>query len=222
MKRIVVGLSLVAVGFLGGLLAQPPSGRPRFEPGEFMRRMPFASGTVASVQGNIITVRMNFGTEEITRQVTVTNQTQIQRSQQGTKTDIKANAFALVMGQPDPKSGWLRASRVVVMPTLPEVGAGAVGRIYDVKGGGEQFGISVPVAVNPNAQIFKLTPAKVSDIKPGEQVTARGRPDESGNLVAETVVIGETPFPGFGTPGGFSGGFRRGGSFSPRGGSPQR
>ncbi len=225
MKRIVVGLTLIAAGFLGGLLAQPPAppsggqGQPRFVPGDFMRRIPFASGTVVSVQGNTVTVQMPFGDEVMTRQVTLTNQTQIQRSQPGTKADIKADAYALVMGQPDPKSGWLRATRVIVTPILPRQANTVIGRIYDVKSNGEQFGVNAFVTVNPNAQIYKMTLAKANDLKQGERIFVQGQPDESGNLVAETVVIGEMPIAigGFGVPrGGFGG--PRGGS----GGPPRR
>ncbi len=231
MKRILVGLSLIAAGFLGGLLAQPPQppggfGGPGFSPGDFVRRFPFAGGTVAQVQGNTIVVEASFGEQKFTRNVVLTNQTQIQRSQPGTKADIKAKAFAVIRGQPDPKSGWLHAELVVVMPNLPNQANMVVGQVYDVRNQGNQFGVSVPISVQPNARIFKLTPAKANEIKQGERIFIRGRPDEStGNLIAEEVVIGEMPplfgpggGRGFGGPGGFGG--QRG--FRPEGRRTQR
>ncbi|MCX7643376.1 MAG: DUF5666 domain-containing protein [Armatimonadetes bacterium] len=225
MKRILVGLALIAAGFLGGLLAQPPQppggpgfGGPGFSPGDFARRIPFAGGTVAQVQGNTIVVEASFGGQTFSRTVVLTNQTRIQRSQPGTKADIKANSFAIVRGQPDPKSGWMHAELVVVMPDLPEQASMVVGRIYDVRNQGNQFGVNVPISVRPEARVYKITTAKASEIKQGDQIFVRGRPDEStGNLVAEEVIVGEMP-PlfgpggprGFGGPGGFGGqrGFR--------------
>jgi len=224
MKRILAGLALVAVGFLGGLLAQQPQrqgpgfGGPGFGPGDFFRRSPFAGGRVAQIQGNTLVVEVGFGGQTFTRTVVLTNQTQVRRSQPGTKADIKANSFAIVRGQPDPKSGWLHADLVVVMPNLPEQFGMVVGRIYDVRNQGNQFGVSVPISVQQDARVYKMTPAKPSEIKQGENIFVRGRPDEAtGNLVAEEVVVGEMPplfgpgggrgFGGFGRPGGF-GGFR--------------
>lgn len=209
MKRIIVGALLIAAGFLGGLLAQPPAppGQPPggFRVEEIMRRIPVAFGTVASIQGNIVTVQSRGpgGREGPSRQVTVTNQTQIQRSQPGTKADIKANAFVLVIGQPDPKSGWMRADQIVIMPTLPRQVNMLFGRVYDVKGGGDQFGVSAPITLNPKAQVNKLVPVKPADIKQGEQIFVQGTPDEAGNLVAETIILGEMPFRGMGGMGGF-------------------
>ena len=229
MKRIAVGLMLIAAGFIGGLLAQQPQfggrapgGPGGFGPGGFFGRMPFAAGTVSQVQGNTIVVEASFGEQTFTRTVVLTNQTRVQRSQQGTKADIKANAFALVQGQPDPKTGWLHARTIFVMPQLPEMGGIVIGRIYDVRNQGNQFGVSIPVSVTADARIYKITPAKVTDIKQGERVVVRGRPDEgTGNLIAEEVVLGEMPSlfgpgggrgPGFGRPGGFGGerSFRQG------------
>mgnify|MGYP000107574890 CR=1 FL=1 len=229
MKRIAVGLMLIAAGFIGGLLAQQPQfggrapgGPGGFGPGGFFGRMPFAAGTVSQVQGNTIVVEASFGEQTFTRTVVLTNQTRVQRSQQGTKADIKANAFALVQGQPDPKTGWLHARTIFVMPQLPEMGGMVIGRIYDVRNQGNQFGVSIPVSVTADARIYKITPAKVTDIKQGERVVVRGRPDEgTGNLIAEEVVLGEMPSlfgpgggrgPGFGRPGGFGGerSFRQG------------
>jgi hypothetical protein len=111
----------------------------------------------------------------------------------------------------------MRATSVIVMPNLPREGAMVMGRIYDVKNGGNQFGVSAPIAVNPDARIYKITNIKLSDIKQGERVLVRGTPDEQGNLTAETIVVGEMPnFGGFmrggpGGAGGFGGpgGFRR-------------
>jgi len=229
MKRIAVGLMLIAAGFIGGLLAQQPQfggrapgGPGGFGPGGFFGRMPFAAGTVSQVQGNTIVVEASFGEQTFTRTVVLTNQTRVQRSQQGTKADIKANAFAFVQGQPDPKTGWLHARTIFVMPQLPEMGGMVIGRIYDVRNQGNQFGVSIPVSVTADARIYKITPAKVTDIKQGERVVVRGRPDEgTGNLIAEEVVLGEMPSlfgpgggrgPGFGRPGGFGGerSFRQG------------
>jgi hypothetical protein len=106
------------------------------------------------------------------------------------------------------------------MPQLPEQAGMVIGRIYDVRNQGNQFGVSVPISVAPDAQIYKMTPAKTTDIKQGERVFVRGRPDEgTGNLIAEEVILGEMPSlfgpgrgPGFGRPGGFGGerGFRQG------------
>ena len=218
MKRIAVGLALIAAGFIGGLLAQQPQfrapgGPGGFGPGGFFGRMPFAAGIVSQVQGNTIVVEASFGEQTFTRTVVLTNQTRVQRSQPGTKSDIKANAFAFVQGQPDPKTGWLHARTVVVMPQLPEMGGMVIGRIYDVRNQGNQFGVSVPVSVTADARIYKITPAKTADIKQGERVFVRGRPEEgTGNLIAEEVVLGEMPplfgpgggrGPGFGRPGGF-------------------
>ncbi len=223
MKRVLIGAALVAAGFLGGLLAQqqPPQGRG---PGGPFGPPPFAFGEVAQVQGNTIVVESRFGDRSFTRTVVVTNQTQIQRSQQGTKADIKANAYALVIGQPDPQSGWLRASSIVVLPSLPRQAGMVVGRIYDVRQQGNQFGVSVPVAVNPDAQVYKMVPIKVTDIKPGERVMVQGRTEEgSGNLIAESITVGEMPqmrgfggFGGFGGPRGIGGprGTRQGGQRS--------
>jgi hypothetical protein len=227
MKRIAVGLALIAAGFIGGLLAQQPQfggrgpgGPGGFGPGGFIGRMPFAAGTVSQVQGNTIVVEASFGEQTFTRTVVLTNQTRVQRSQPGTKADIKANAFAFVQGQPDPKTGWLHARTIVVMPQLPEQAGMVIGRIYDVRNQGNQFGVSVPISVAPDARIYKITPAKTTDIKQGERVFVRGRPDEgTGNLIAEEIVLGEMPplfgpgrGPGFGRPGGFGGerGFRQG------------
>jgi hypothetical protein len=66
MKRIAVGLALIAAGFIGGLLAQQPQfgGRGPGGPGGFggfIGRMPFAAGTVSQVQGNTIVVEASFG-----------------------------------------------------------------------------------------------------------------------------------------------------------------
>ncbi len=222
MKRIVVGLALVAAGFLGGLLAQPP-GRQGFGGPGFGGPPPFAMGTVSSVQGNTIVVEASFGGQTFTRTVVITNQTQIQRSQPGTKADIKPNAYALVQGQPDPKSGWLHARSVLVLPNLPQEAGIVIGRIYDVRNQGNQFGVSVPISVAPDAQIYKMTPVKASEIKQGERVMVRGRNDEStGNLIAEQIVLGELPRFGLGFGGrgpgmgGFGGrGFRREGGQNP-------
>lgn len=216
MKRIVVGLVLVAAGFIGGLIAQQPQfGRlGQGAPGGFF--VPFAAGTVSRIQGNTIEVEARFGERTFARTVILTNQTRIQKSQPGTKADIKPNAFAFVQGQPDPKSGWLHARVVVVMPQLPEQAGMVIGRIYDVRNQGNQFGVSIPVSATPNLQVYKMTPAKVTDIKQGERIVVRGRPEEgTGNLIAEDVVIGEMPplfgpgfggrGPGFGRPGGFGG-----------------
>ncbi len=216
MKRILVGLALIAAGFLGGLLAQPPQpptgqgfGGPGFNPSEFMRRIPFAAGTIAQVQGNTIVVEVGFGEQKFTRNVVLTNQTRIQRSQLGTKADIKANSFAFVRGQPDPKTGWMHAETVVVMPELPELAGMVIGRIYDVRNQGSQFGISVPISVRQDARVYKIVPVKINEIKQGERVTVQGRNDEAtGNLIAENVVIGEMPplffgGRGFGGFGGF-------------------
>jgi hypothetical protein len=222
MKRIAVGLALIAAGFIGGLLAQQPQfgGRGPGGFGGFIGRIPFAAGTVSQVQGNTIVVEASFGEQTFTRTVVLTNQTRVQRNQPGTKADIKANAFAFVQGQPDPKTGWLHAQTIVVMPQLPEQAGMVIGRIYDVRNQGNQFGVSVPISVAPDAQIYKMTPAKTTDIKQGERVFVRGRPDEgTGNLIAEEVILGEMPSlfgpgrgPGFGRPGGFGGerGFRQG------------
>ncbi len=212
MKRLIAGIVLIAAGFLGGLLAQP---QPFGGPGGF-RVPPFAFGEVAQVQGNTIIVESRFGDRTFTRTVVVNNQTQVQRSQEGTKADIKANAYALVIGQPDPQSGWLRADTVIVMPNLPRQAGMAVGRIYDVRQQGNQFGINVPITVNPNAQIYKMVPIKVADIKQGERITVQGRNDEAtGNLIAETILVGEMPRLG---PGGFGGfGGPRGMGDRPRG-----
>jgi len=224
MKRIAVGLALIAAGFIGGLLAQQPQfgGRAPGGPGGFLSRIPFAAGTVSQVQGNTIVVETSFGERTFTRTVVLTNQTRVQRSQQGTKADIKANAFAFIQGQPDPKTGWLHARTIVVMPQLPEQAGMVIGRIYDVRNQGNQFGVSVPISVTADAQIYKMTPAKTTDIKQGERVIVRGRPDEgTGNLIAEEVTLGEMPpsfgpgggrGPGFGRPGGFGGerSFRQG------------
>ncbi len=211
MKRLIAGAVLIAVGFLGGLLAQP---QPFGGPGG-LRVPPFAFGEVAQIQGNTITVESRFGDRTFTRTVVVTNQTQVQRSQEGTKADIKTNAYALVIGQPDPQSGWLRADSIIVMSNLPRQAGLAVGRIYDVRQQGNQFGLSVPVTVNPNAQIYKMVPIKVTDIKQGERITVQGRPDEAtGNLIAETILVGEMPrlgpggLGGFGGPRGMGGGLR--------------
>lgn len=213
MKRIAVGLMLIAAGFIGGLLAQPPQfGGPG--PG-FAARIPFAAGVVSQIQGNTLVVEASFGEQTFTRTVILTNQTQIQRSQQGTKADIKQNTYALVQGQPDPKSGWLHARTILVMPQLPEQTGLVIGRIYDVRNQGNQFGVSVPISVTTDARIYKMTTAKPSDIKQGERVIVRGRPDEAtGNLIAEQVVLGEMPpmfGPGFG--GGRGAGFGRPGGF---------
>ncbi len=219
MKRFLFGVGLIAVGFFGGLLAQQPPSPPRggFDFSQFIRRSPIAFGTVASVQGNTLVVESTFGDNQVTRTVTVPANAQVQRSQPGTKADIKVNAFALVQAQPDPQTGWMRATSVVVMPNLPREGAMVMGRIYDVKNGGNQFGVSAPIAVNPDARIYKITNIKLSDIKQGERILVRGNPDEQGNLTAETIVVGEMPnFVGFmrggpGGAGGFGGpgGFRR-------------
>lgn len=221
MKRILVGLALIAAGFLGGLLAQPPGG---FRGPGFGGPPPFAMGTVSQVQGNTIVVEATFGGQTFTRTVVITNQTRIQRSQRGTKADIKPNAYALIQGQPDPKSGWLHARSIVVLPNLPQEAGMVIGRIYGVRNQGNQFGVSVPVSVAPDAQIYKMTPAKASEIKQGERIVVRGRNDEStGNLIAEQIVLGEMPRfgPGFGGrgfgPGGFGGrGSRREGRQTPR------
>lgn len=206
MKRIVAGVALIAIGFFGGLLAQQPQ-PPQFGRGQgfggpgFGGRLPFAFGTVSQVQGNTIVVESSFGEQTFTRTVVLTNQTQIQRSQPGTKADIKPNSYALVMGQPDPKSGWLHARSIVVMSNLPQEAGMVIGRIYDVRNQGNQFGVSVPISVTPDAQIYKLTPVKPSEIKQGERIMVRGRNDEAtGNLIAEQVVLGEMPRfgPGFG------------------------
>ncbi|MEZ8219857.1 hypothetical protein GG496_000024 [Candidatus Fervidibacteria bacterium JGI MDM2 JNZ-1-D12] len=219
MKRILVGLALIAAGFLGGLLAQPPQppGGPGFRGpggGPGFGPPPFAMGTVSQVQGNTIVVESSFGEQTFTRTVVITNQTQIQRSQPGTKADIKPNAYALIQGQPDPKSGWLHARTILVLPNLPQEAGMVIGRIYDVRNQGNQFGVSVPISVAPDAQIYKLTPVKASEIKQGERIMVRGRNDESGNLIAEQIILGELPRfgfgfggrgPGMGGPGGFGG-----------------
>lgn len=207
MKRLLVGAGLVAVGFFGGLLAQQPPGPPGgFDFSQFFRRSPVAFGTIASVQGNTLVVETEFGNNRTSRTVVVPANAQVQRSQPGTKTDIKQGAVALVQGRPDPQTGWLQANTVVVMPTLPREGATIIGKVYDVKGGGNQFGISAPIAVNSDARIYKITNIKLSDIKQGERIFVRGSPDEQGNLIAETIVAGEMPpLSGFGRggPGGF-------------------
>jgi hypothetical protein len=215
MRRFLFGIGLVALGFLGGLLAQQPPSPPRgFDFSQFMRRSPVAFGTVASVQGNTLIVEASFGDNRVSRTVTVPANAQVQRSQPGTKADIKQGSVALVQAQPDPQTGWLKANTVVVMPNLPREGAMVIGKVYDVKGGGSQFGISAPVLVNPDARIYKLVPIKLSDIKQGERVFVRGNPDEQGNLTAETIVVGEMPPMGVGGVG-----FGRGGpgGFGPRG-----
>jgi len=214
MKRIAVGMSLIALGFLGGLLAQQPG--PGSGPGFFGGRLPFAAGTVAKVEGNTIVVEMSFGEQTFTRTVMVTNQTQILKSQQGTKADIKPNTYAVVMGEPDPQSGWVRANFVLLLPQLTrqrEIPFVVVGRIYDVRNQGNQFGVTAPVTLNPDARIFKMTPAKLADIKLGDRIMARGRPEEgTNNLLAETITIGEM-LSGFGGQRGFRfggpSGFRR-------------
>ena len=212
MKRYLIGIGLIAVGFLGGLLAQQPAQPPRAPDfSQFARRIPVAFDTVVSVQGNTLVVQAAFGENTVTRTVTVSNNAQIQRSQPATRADIKPNTVAVVQGQPDPQTGWLRATTVVVMPHLPREGVTVVGRVYDVKGGGSQFGVSAPVLVNPDARVFKMTPIKLADLKPGERVFVRGRPDAQGNLVAETIVAGEMP-----PFGGFGGGRTRGFGQGPR------
>ncbi len=222
MKRVLVGLALIAAGFLGGLLAQPPQppggpgfGGPGFGGPGFGGPPPFAMGTVSHVQGNTIVVESSFGGQTFTRTVVITNQTQVQRSQPGTKADIKPNAYALIQGQPDPKSGWLHARSILVLPNLPQEAGMVIGRIYDVRNQGNQFGVSVPISVTSDAQIYKLTPVKASEIKQGERIVVRGRNDEStGNLIAEQITLGELPRfgfgfggrgPGMGGPGGFGG-----------------
>lgn len=231
MKRIVAGVALIAIGFFGGLLAQQPQ-PPQFRQGPgfggpgFGGPMPFAMGTVSQVQGNTIVVESSFGGQTFTRTVVLTDQTQIQRNQPGTKADIKPNSYAFVMGQPDPKSGWLHARSIVIMPNLPQEAGMVIGRVYDVRNQGNQFGVSVPISVAPDAQIYKMTPVKSSEIKQGERILVRGRNDEStGNLIAEQVVLGEMPRigPGFGPGrgpgmGGFGGqrGSRRDGERTSR------
>ncbi len=211
MKRIAVGMSLIALGFLGGLLAQQPG--PGRGPGFFGDRLPFAAGTVAKVEGNTIVVEMRFGEQTFTRTVMVTNQTQILKSQQGTKADIKPNTYAVVIGEPDPQSGWVRANSVILLPQLTRqrgIPFVVVGRIYDVRNQGNQFGVTAPVTLNPDARIFKMTPAKLADIKPGDRIMAQGRPEEgTNNLLAETITIGEM-LSGFGGRGGFGFGGPRG------------
>lgn len=231
MKRIFAGVALIAIGFFGGLLAQQPQ-PPQFRQGPgfggpgFGGPPPFAMGTVSQVQGNTIVVESSFGEQTFTRTVVLTNQTQIQRSQPGAKADIKPNSYAFVQGQPDPKSGWLHARSIVIIPNLPQEAGMVIGRIYDVRNQGNQFGVSVPISVAPDAQIYKMTLVKPTEIKQGERILVRGRNDEStGNLIAEQIVLGEMPRigPGFGPGrapgmGGFGGqrGSRRDGERSSR------
>lgn len=180
--RIVILLGGAVLMIAGAALVYAqvrPGGQPR--PQRFMP--PFVVGKVESVSDSKVVVQTRRGT----RTITLSNNVKVQWAAAGERGDISKGQTTFVQGTLG-EDGYLTATSVVIL-TAAEMPVQVIGKVYDVRNGGAQFGIMLPIRTTSQTRIVKLSATSTKAIKSGTTIAAFGR--SSGDVLeADSVIVG--------------------------------
>ena len=175
------------------------------------------AGTIAKLEGNVMTLTTSQGETTIN----ISSGTTIQKLVDGTKADLQTGLFLIVMGIQNTDNS-VTATSVTIRPSsevsfsnppmtmaprpsgspIPtsntarpnNFGPGVMGTLSNVDGNtltltfGQE---TTTVTINDDTKIQKIVSIAVSDFKTGNSVIASGDKDDNGNINATSIMVGQ-------------------------------
>ena len=165
-----------------------------------------AMGTIASINGNIITIttRERGNETELTKTVTVSSDTKYTKDRTATNlSDLAVGQMIMVQGTKD-TSGNITANSINIETKIPEFKGhecrGAMGTIASIsgntitittreRGNGTESTKTVTVSSDTKYTKDRDTAIALSDLATGQMIMVQGTKDTSGNITATSVDI---------------------------------
>jgi hypothetical protein len=178
-------------------------------PTQYRGRGPGTSGTLAKIDGNILTLTTSQGTVA----VNISADTTIQKTMTGTLSDLQVGESLFVMGNPD-ASGNISATSIQIQPQgwsslsapfsgnrvppsqsgnhTPRERQGAMGTLSKIDGNVLTLTTSQGTAmvnVGPDTTVQETVTGTISELEEGQFLSVTGSQDASGNISATSIRI---------------------------------